>query len=275
MGPRPVPGRRAQSGRLADHRRQSQPQFLWQGHLAGDPVRQDLLPLQPQLHRTVSPPQPAVSLRPDKATQLQDQPAENYVCSYNQVLGSRLLLDGRGGRMWGVNPASIRRKLFPTDISDSGHLEIHDRECLDGAVSEPESPLPGEWLRQPTSSRAARRRVARPQGRRPTLVGGHGLRPDHQRRPIWRSGRRRGAPRQLEQHADQLGSPPTELGGIFQDRWIIGRATINAGVRIDGVSAYLPAQVQPGGNLCWRALFPENRCLRLRPQRDAAPGHCV
>ena len=62
---------------------------------------------------------------PDKATQLQDQKAENYVFSYNQVLGTRLLLEGAWRRMWGVNPGQVPegsrvRPTFPLrDISSS------------------------------------------------------------------------------------------------------------------------------------------------------------
>jgi hypothetical protein len=34
---------------------------------------------------------------------------------------------------------------------------------------------------------------------------------------------------------------------FVQDRWVIGRATLNYGVRMDGVKAYLPAQSSPAG----------------------------
>ena len=60
---------------------------------------------------------------PDKATQLQDQKAENYVFSYNQVLGSRLLLEGRGGRMWGVNPAKYQKEVQSHGHFGAGHLQ--------------------------------------------------------------------------------------------------------------------------------------------------------
>ena len=33
----------------------------------------------------------------------------------------------------------------------------------------------------------------------------------------------------------------------MQDRWVVGRATINYGVRVDGVKAYLPEQSSPAG----------------------------
>src|SRR5262249_4223972 len=41
-----------------------------------------------------------------------------------------------------------------------------------------------------------------------------------------------------------------------QDRWMLGRATINYGVRLDGVKAYLPAQASPAGTFVAARSFP-------------------
>lgn len=54
-------------------------------------------------------------------------------------------------------------------------------------------------------------------------------------------------------------------GAFFQDRWIIGRATINAGVRIDGVSAYLPAQASPAGTFVGERSFPRTDVFDFGP----------
>ncbi len=48
---------------------------------------------------------------------LQNQPAQNYVAQYNQVVGSRMVVDGRFGRMWGVFPVRYQADVQPTDIA--------------------------------------------------------------------------------------------------------------------------------------------------------------
>ncbi|MGE3191829.1 MAG: hypothetical protein AB7N90_19245, partial [Vicinamibacterales bacterium] len=54
-------------------------------------------------------------------------------------------------------------------------------------------------------------------------------------------------------------------GTFFQDRWIIGRATINAGVRMDGVSADLPAQTSPAGTFVGERSFPKKDVFAFGP----------
>jgi hypothetical protein len=54
-----------------------------------------------------------------------------------------------------------------------------------------------------------------------------------------------------------------------QDRWVIGRATINVGVRIDGVKAYLPAQASPAGTWVGERSFPEREVFNF--SANAAP----
>ena len=53
----------------------------------------------------------------DKATVLQNQPAQNYVVQYNHVVGRRMVLDARFGRMWGVFPVRYQAEVQPTDIA--------------------------------------------------------------------------------------------------------------------------------------------------------------
>ena len=48
--------------------------------------------------------------------------------------------------------------------------------------------------------------------------------------------------------------------GVFlQDRWVIGRATINVGVRLDGVAGWLPEQSSPAGTYVGAAVVPGDR----------------
>ena len=53
----------------------------------------------------------------DKATGLQEQPAQNYLAQWNQVIGSRGILDARFGRMWGIFPFRFQKDVRPTDIA--------------------------------------------------------------------------------------------------------------------------------------------------------------
>src|SRR3712207_1043631 len=58
-----------------------------------------------------------VDFSEDKATVLQDQPAQNYVAQVNSVLGRGTLFDARFGRMWGVFPTRYQKEVQPTDIA--------------------------------------------------------------------------------------------------------------------------------------------------------------
>src|SRR5439155_12058641 len=42
-----------------------------------------------------------------------------------------------------------------------------------------------------------------------------------------------------------------------EDRWVVGRATVNYGVRLDGVKAFLPAQASPAGTFVGERSFAE------------------
>src|SRR5262245_12714019 len=53
----------------------------------------------------------------DKASVLQDQPAQNYVAQVNQIFGKRTILDARFGRMWGVFPTRYQSEVTPNDIA--------------------------------------------------------------------------------------------------------------------------------------------------------------
>src|SRR5690606_28555317 len=53
----------------------------------------------------------------DKASVLQNQPAQNYVAQYNHVIGQRFVLDARFGRMWGVFPVRYQPEVGPDDIA--------------------------------------------------------------------------------------------------------------------------------------------------------------
>ena len=65
-----------------------------------------------------------------------------------------------------------------------------------------------------------------------------------------------GVPGADRQYPDRLGSQLETWGAFLQDRWMIGRATINLGVRLDGASGYLPEQSSPAGTYVGARSFP-------------------
>ncbi len=183
----------------------------------------------------------------DKASVLQNQPAQNYVAQYNHVAGQRLILDGRVGRMWGVFPVRYQPGVQPTDIA------IRDVVRFTRINAAEQQSLNPNGRYQANLSASYFRGTAR--------AGIHDLKVGLQlswerveyeriRNGDYFLELRDGVPFQA-----QLSNTPIvsdhrlQTWGLFvQDRWVIGRATLNAGVRVDGVSAYLPAQTSPAGN---------------------------
>ncbi|MGE3276699.1 MAG: carboxypeptidase regulatory-like domain-containing protein [Vicinamibacterales bacterium] len=201
---------------------------------------------------------------PDKATQLQDQKAENYVFSYNHVVGQRLLLEGRAGRMWGVNPAKYQKEVQPTDIAVRDVARFTIENALTGQSLNPNHryQVNGSASYFLDSGRAGSHdlksgiqmsweRMAYDQvtngDRYGDLNDGVAFRVNVSNTPINSDHRLR------------------SWGFFLQDRWIVGRATINAGVRIDGVSAYLPAQTSPAGTFVGERSFPRTDVFAFGP----------
>jgi hypothetical protein len=191
----------------------------------------------------------------DKATVLQNQPAQNYVAQYNHVLSPRLIVDARVGRMWGVFPVRYQNEVRPTDIAIRDVVRF-------------------------TRINAAEQQSLNPNGRYQantsasyfldsTRAGTHDFKAGLQlsweqveyeriRNGDYFLELRDGAPFQAQLSNTPINSDHRlQTWGVFlQDRWVLGRATINAGVRIDGVSAHLPAQTSPAGNFVEARSFP-------------------
>ena len=53
----------------------------------------------------------------DKASVLQDQPAQNFVAQYNHVLGRNIVVDARIGSMWGTFPSRYQDEVGAGDIA--------------------------------------------------------------------------------------------------------------------------------------------------------------
>jgi hypothetical protein len=204
----------------------------------------------------------------DKASVLQDQPAQNYVAQVNQVLGKAAVLDARVGRMWGVFPTRYQKEVTPNDIA------IRD-------------------IVQFTQSNAATEQSLNPNHRyqaNATLsyfaqnlgVGSHDFKVGTQL--SWEKmqyDRIRNGDLFLETSDGialraQIANTPVASdhrlqtwSAFAQDRWVLGRATINYGARFDGVQAFLPAQASPAGTFVAARSFARNDLYNFN--LDVAP----
>ncbi len=192
----------------------------------------------------------------DKATGLQEQPAQNYVAQWNQVLGSRMIVDARFGRMWGIFPFRFQKEVGPNDIAIRDVVRLTRINAIETQSDNPnhryQAALTGSYF------------VQTPGG------GTHDIKMGVQlswERVEWirrRNGDlflelRDGVPFQAQLSNTPIDSDHRlQTWGVFvQDRWVVGRATINAGLRMDGVSAHLPAQTSPAGAFVEERNFPK------------------
>lgn len=192
----------------------------------------------------------------DKASVLQDQPAQNYVAQLNQVLGTRGVLDVRFGRMWGVFPTRYQKEVTPTDIAvrdsvrntrinaaETQSINPNHRYQANASLSYFVDNLIGGSHDFKFGTQLSWERMAYERNRNGDilleLVDGVATRAFLSNTPI-------NSDHRLETWA-----------AFAQDRWVLGRATVNLGVRIDGVKAYLPAQSSPSGTWVGARDFPE------------------
>lgn len=182
----------------------------------------------------------------DKASVLQDQPAQNYVAQMNHVLGRAAVLDARFGRMWGVFPSRYQKDVGPDDIAVRDIVRFTRINAAEQNFENPNH----RYQVNATLSYFADRLGA---GSHDFKVGAQ-LSWEKMEYNRTRNGDiilelRDGAPFRAF-----LGNTPVnsdhrlETWAMFvQDRWVVGRATVNVGVRLDGVDAYLPAQASAAG----------------------------
>lgn len=204
----------------------------------------------------------------DKASVLQDQPAQNYVAQVNQVWGKRTVFDARFGRMWGVFPTRYQKEVTPSDIS----IRDISRFTVANAATEQSLNPNHRYQANGTLSYFADNLGA----------GTHDLKVGSQL--SWEKmqyDRIRNGDLFLETQDGiplraQIANTPVASdhrlrtwSAFAQDRWLIGRATINYGVRFDGVKGYLPAQSSPAGTFVGARSFPATDLYNF--SFDAAP----
>lgn len=191
----------------------------------------------------------------DKASTLQDQPAQNFVLQWNQVLGQRAVFDSRVGSMWGTFPTRYQKEVTPSDIALRDTVRFTRVNAAETQSLNPNYRVQANGILNYFV---------------PAMAGSHDFRAGVQL--SWemmqyeriRNGdiileMRDGVPFQAQISNTPINSDHRlrTWGAFVQDRWIAGRATINAGVRMDGVSGHLPAQSSPAGTYVGARSFPE------------------
>ena len=204
----------------------------------------------------------------DKASVLQDQPAQNYVAQVNQVWGKSTVFDARVGRMWGVFPTRYQADVTPNDIA------IRDivRNTQSNAATEQSLNPNHRYQANATLGYFAQNLGA---GSHDFKVGTQ-LSWEKMQYDITRNGDLFLETNDGVALRAQIANTPVASdhrlqtwGAFAQDRWMIGRATINYGVRLDGVQAYLPAQSSPAGTFVGARSFPESQVYDFK--LNAAP----
>ena len=182
----------------------------------------------------------------DKATVLQDQPAQNFVAQYNHVLGRSMVVDARIGSMWGTFPTRYQSEVGPNDIA------LRDVQTFQRFNAAEDQSLNPNYRVQANGTLSYF--LPNFAGGSHDFKGGLQLSWEKMEYERIRNGdilleMRTGVPFQ-----GQIANTPINSdhrletwGGFVQDRWMAGRATINLGLRFDGVNGYLPAQSSPAG----------------------------
>jgi len=187
---------------------------------------------------------------------LQDQPAQNFVAQYNHVLGKNMVLDARIGSMWGVFPSRYQSEVAESDIA---LRDVQTNQRFNAAEIQSLNP---NYRVQANGTLSYF--LSNFGGGSHDLKGGLQLSWEKMEYERIRNGdilleMRDGSPFQ-----GQIANTPINSdhrletwGGFVQDRWMIGRATINLGVRMDGTSGYLPSQASPAGTFVGERSFPQ------------------
>jgi hypothetical protein len=191
----------------------------------------------------------------DKATVLQDQPAQNFVAQYNHVLGRSIVVDARIGSMWGTFPSRYQ------DEVGAGDIALRDVQTFQRFNAAEIQSLNPNYRVQANGTLSYF--LSNFGGGSHDLKGGLQLSWEKMEYERIRNGdilleMRGGTPFQGMIANTPINSDHRlETWGAFvQDRWTLGRATLNLGLRLDGTSGYLPEQASPAGTFVGERSFP-------------------
>ncbi len=198
----------------------------------------------------------------DKATVLQDQPAQNYVAQLQSGArpeassltpvsagcGARSRPGIRARCSPPTSPCAIRYAIRRINAAELQSLNPNHRYQTNATVSYFADTLGAGTHDFKAGTQLSWERMGYERVRNGDISARARGRRRHARVPV--------------EHPDQFRPSSSRRGRVFaQDRWMIGRATINAGFRIDGVKAYVPAQSSPAGTWVGERSLPASvRC---------------
>ena len=203
---------------------------------------------------------------PDELARFQDQWADNYIASYNRVLGDAALLDIRLGKMTGVTPYILYTEYcgIPVDeYPDAGPCTENDISVIDPVRAEQfNADRRGEYWgpnHRNQFNGSLTYYLDSESGSHNFKVGGQASR-EYKEDRVFKSGDaygilEDGVPTQVNiSRTPQTSHTRLNTWAFYaQDAWTIGdRLTLNLGVRLDGIYGYLPVQSSPAGT--WSAL---------------------
>ncbi len=209
------------------------------------------------------PPYTAVA---DELARFQDQWADNYIASYNRVLGDSALLDLRFGRMTGVTPYILYSEYcgIPVDeYPDAGPCTENDIAVRDPVRAElfNADPRGESWgpNHRNQFNGSMTYYMDTGSGSHNFKVGGQASREYIESRQF-KSGDafgelNDGVPDRINiSRTPKTSHERLNTWALYaQDAWTIGnRLTLNLGVRLDGIYGYVPVQSSPAGT--WTAL---------------------
>jgi hypothetical protein len=202
----------------------------------------------------------------DELARFQDQWADNYIASYNRVLGDAALLDLRFGRMTGVTPYILYSEYcgIPVDeYPDARGCTENDIAVRDPVRAELFNADPRGESWGPNSRNQFNGSMTyyldTASGSHNFKVGGQASREYIESRQF-KSGDAfgeldDGVPSRINiSRTPKTSHERLNTWALYaQDAWTIGdRLTLNIGVRFDGVYGYIPVQSSPAGT--WTAV---------------------
>jgi hypothetical protein len=193
----------------------------------------------------------------DRATVLQDQPAQNFVFQYNRVLGQSGLFDLRFGRMWGTFPTRYQSEVQPTDIAIRDVVRFTRINAAETQSLNPNH----RWQFNVSLNQYRDNFAGGPHDfKLGVQISREKMDYDRIRNGDLFLELRDGVPFQAN-----LANTPVESqhrvntwGAFVQDSWVIRqRLSLNLGVRLDGIHGFLPEQSSPAGTFVGARSFPK------------------
>ncbi len=203
---------------------------------------------------------------PDQLARFQDQWADNYIGSYNRVIGDTALLDLRFGKMTGVTPYILYSEYCGTPVDEypdarpctENDISVIDPVRLEMFNADRRGEFWGPNHRNQFNG-SLTYYLDTASGSHNFKVGGQASR-EYAESRSFKSGDAYGelsdgVPSRINiSRTPQTSHTRLNTWAFYaQDAWTIGdRLTLNLGVRLDGIYGYVPVQSSPAGT--WTAL---------------------